>query len=198
MTRAEILQIASAITGWMSEMELAWLIEQASTRRRIIEIGSWKGRSTKALALSAFEVVYAVDHWMEGSPPNETRRLVDHDWREVVARGSGVVRAEFEKNLAPEIAAGKCVLTGLSSAESVSKLKELLGGRNVDMVFIDGDHEYAEVKRDIELYRPFLEEGGLLCGHDYPWQGVWKAALELVPNHRFLHDSTIWYAPVGK
>lgn len=198
MTRSEILKIASGITGWMSEMELAWLIEQASTRRRVVEIGSWKGRSMKALALSVFEVAYAVDHWMEDSPPDAPRRMVDHDYREVVARGSGAVKADFLKNLSQEIATGKCIPTGLSSVQSIQKLKELLGGRKVDMVFIDGDHEYAEVKRDIELYRPLIEDGGLLCGHDYPWPGVWKAVGELVPNHRFLHDSTIWYATVGK
>lgn len=194
MTKTEILKAASGITGWMGEMELAWLIEQASTRRRVIEIGSWKGRSMKALALSVLEIAYAVDHWMEGSPPDEPRRMVDHDYREVVARGSGTIKAEFLSNLSQEIADGKCVPTGLSSAQSIPKLKELLAGRKVDMIFIDGDHEYAEVKRDIELYRPLLEEGGLLCGHDYPWPGVWKAAKDLVPKHRFLHDTTIWYA----
>lgn len=194
MIRQEILKIAAGITGWMSEMELAWLIEQASTRRTVIEIGSWKGRSTKAMALSVLGTVYAVDHWMEGSPPSEPRRMVDHDYREVVARGSGTIKAEFHSNLSAEIASGKCVPTGLSSAQSLGKLKEILGGRKVDMVFIDGDHEYADVKQDIELYRPLLEAGGLLCGHDYPWPGVWKAVAEVVPDHRFLHDTTIWYA----
>lgn len=194
MTRQEILKAAARIPGWMSEMELKWLIEQASTRRTVIEIGSWKGRSTKALSLSVLGSVYAVDHWLEGAAPSAPRRTVDHDWVEAATRGSAAIKAEFQANLAPEIAAGKCIPTGKSSADSIGKVRELLAGRKVDMVFIDGDHEIEEVRRDIELYRPLLEQGGLLCGHDYPWPGVWKAASELVPKHRFLHDTTIWYA----
>lgn len=194
MTRQEILRAAARIPGWMSEMELKWLIEQASTRRTVIEIGSWKGRSTKAMALSVLGVVYAVDHWLEGASPSAPRRTVDHDWVEATMRGSKAIMNEFHINLADEIISRKCISTGKSSQESIGMVKDLLDGRKADMVFIDGDHEYAEVKRDIELYRPLLAEGGLLCGHDYPWPGVWKAATELVPKHRFLHDTTIWYA----
>jgi len=192
MTKQEILKVASGITGWMSEDELAWLIEQASTRRTAIEIGSWKGRSTKALALSVQEVVYSVDEWMSTPPPTQDSRALP-DWMEVEGRGAGSVKAEFERNLSGEIASGKCIPIGLSSEAAVGKLKDMLSGRKVDMVFIDGDHDYPMVKRDIELWMPMLAEGGLISGHDYIWPTVHKAVAELVPGHRYLHHTTIWY-----
>lgn len=197
MLKQDILGAAMKLTGWMIQPELEWLIEQTSTRRTVVEIGSWKGRSMKAMSLSIQGVAYSVDHWHDSSfppPPNESRW--DSDWLEVKYNGSGSVKGEFMRNLANEIASGKCVPLGLPSELGVRKMTEILGGRKVDMVFIDADHEYGMVKRDIEAWRPLLVDGGLLCGHDYPWPGVHKAVAELVPNHRYLHDTSIWYAVV--
>ncbi len=38
---------------------------------------------------------------------------------------------------------------------------------NLDFVYIDGDHRYNFVKKDIEMYYSKLKEGGLLAGHDF-------------------------------
>jgi len=38
---------------------------------------------------------------------------------------------------------------------------------NLDFVYIDGNHSYQYVKKDIELYYPKVKEGGLLAGHDF-------------------------------
>lgn len=40
-------------------------------------------------------------------------------------------------------------------------------GRLADAIFIDGDHSYEGVRRDLELYFPLLRSGGLLIVHDY-------------------------------
>lgn len=37
---------------------------------------------------------------------------------------------------------------------------------NLDMVYIDGNHAYEYVKKDIELYAPKIKHGGLIGGHD--------------------------------
>lgn len=36
-----------------------------------------------------------------------------------------------------------------------------------DMLFVDGDHSYAGVKRDVELFRPWIKSGGIISFHDY-------------------------------
>lgn len=49
-----------------------------------------------------------------------------------------------------------------------------------DLVFIDADHSYEAVKRDIEKYSPKLKVGGLLTGHDIDYPGVNQAVTEVV------------------
>lgn len=41
-----------------------------------------------------------------------------------------------------------------------------------DFVYIDADHSYESVKRDIELFWPGVSERGVLAGHDYA--GHWS------------------------
>jgi hypothetical protein len=178
----------------MSTIELNWLAERASKANVVVEIGSWKGRSTKALAMATPGVVYSVDHWLAEAPPSDASKAF-YDWKEVSKRGSAALRAEFETNLAPEISAGKCIPTGLPSAKALPVVLEKLGGRKIDMIFIDADHDYEMVKQDIQLWAPHVAPDGLLSGHDYHtyWPGVLKAVKELVLNHTSLPETTIWY-----
>ncbi len=41
-----------------------------------------------------------------------------------------------------------------------------LEGRKVDVLFIDGDHTYDGVKRDFEMYKSLVREGGVVAFHD--------------------------------
>jgi predicted O-methyltransferase YrrM len=45
-------------------------------------------------------------------------------------------------------------------------LSALLDGRKVDLLFIDGDHSYAGVKSDFEMYSEFVDRDGLIAFHD--------------------------------
>jgi predicted O-methyltransferase YrrM len=49
---------------------------------------------------------------------------------------------------------------------TLASVQELLGGRAVDFLFIDGDHEYEGVQRDLDLYAPLVRDGGLIAFHD--------------------------------
>ena len=42
----------------------------------------------------------------------------------------------------------------------------LLGDRALDFLLIDGDHSFAGVSRDFELYAPLVAPGGLVAFHD--------------------------------
>lgn len=37
----------------------------------------------------------------------------------------------------------------------------------LDMIFLDGDHRCSYVLGDMERFWPFLNDGGILCGHDF-------------------------------
>jgi predicted O-methyltransferase YrrM len=45
-------------------------------------------------------------------------------------------------------------------------LARLLDGREIDLLFIDGDHSYAGAKSDFEMYGSFVAPGGLIAFHD--------------------------------
>lgn len=52
---------------------------------------------------------------------------------------------------------------------------------SLDFVFIDADHSYAAVSRDIDAWIPKVKKGGIIAGHDYcnwPGFGVIQAVTE--------------------
>ena len=52
------------------------------------------------------------------------------------------------------------------SPETHAQLLEVLDGRGVDFLMIDGDHTYDGVRRDFELYSPLVKQNGLIAFHD--------------------------------
>jgi len=74
--------------------------------------------------------------------------------------------------------------------------------RPLDLLWVDGDHQYNSVKLDITLWgQDKLKKGGIICGHDYDHAsgGVQKAVNELVHPPIFTHfelspNGHIWYA----
>jgi predicted O-methyltransferase YrrM len=50
--------------------------------------------------------------------------------------------------------------------EVFGEFQKSLGAHKIDFLFIDGDHSYAGVKKDYELYSPFVRKGGVIAFHD--------------------------------
>lgn len=66
---------------------------------------------------------------------------------------------------------------------------------NVDFVYIDGNHSYEYVKKDINLYYPKICNGGVLGGHDFNLYGVAKAVIEFSDKYNikvYNKDSDWW------
>lgn len=62
---------------------------------------------------------------------------------------------------------------------------------NLDFVYIDGNHSYESVKKDIALYYPKIKVEGLLGGHDFAqnFSGVINAVEEFAEDHHYdLHQ----------
>lgn len=49
---------------------------------------------------------------------------------------------------------------------TMKKLSEILGEDKIDFLFIDGDHTYDGVKKDLKLYEKFLNNDSLVAFHD--------------------------------
>lgn len=54
---------------------------------------------------------------------------------------------------------------------------------SLDLVFIDANHSYDYVKKDIIKYTPKLKENGLLTGHDIDYPGVNQAVNEMIKQY---------------
>ena len=151
------------IEGWMTHLELLFLYEQAQKMDTIAELGSYQGRSTFALCSGCNGKVFAIDNFsMTGELPG--------------GRNSNG-RLSLEKNV------GHFNNIEILEGDSASFL------RDVDMVFIDADHEYESVLKDIQAWLPRTKK--LLCGHDWDWEGVRKAVSETIGKPDEIIES-IW------
>jgi predicted O-methyltransferase YrrM len=71
------------------------------------------------------------------------------------------------------------------------QVTDQLADDSLDLVFIDADHGYDSVKRDIIAYTPKLKTTGLLTGHDIDYPGVNKAVKELIKEFD-IGPNSVW------
>jgi predicted O-methyltransferase YrrM len=50
--------------------------------------------------------------------------------------------------------------------ETLDQVKTILGGKKLDLLFIDGDHTYEGVKSDFEMYSCLVRQDGIIAFHD--------------------------------
>jgi len=138
------------IQGWCMDDELQWLFANAAEMESVVEIGSWKGRSTHAIATGCKGKVYAVDHF-KGSPEEiETTHIEAQN---------NDIQAQFLHNMSycPNVE-----LWNMSSLEAAARFEP----KSVDMVYIDGDHSNQAFEADLKAWTPIAKK--LICGHDFP------------------------------
>lgn len=181
----------SEIQGWMTTDEMAWLARQAAVSRVIIELGTWKGRSTTVLCRHCPGTVYSVDHFMgsRGEPAGE-----GYTNEAKTPEGARRVRGEFLANVRTYLNAGRLFHLQGDTVQCAELLEPILLNRPADFVFIDACHDEDAVRRDIEAYWPLLRVGGTMAGHDYDpaWPGVPRAVDQLFAGKHTRPAGTIW------
>ena len=78
---------------------------------------------------------------------------------------------------------GKATVLRMTSDEAVNHVPN-----NLDFVYIDGDHSYEQVLRDLENWVPKIRSGGIISGHDWcKFEiGVVEAGTEYFPKNDHL------------
>jgi hypothetical protein len=141
---SELRDKMSTVDGWLESAEADRLFDLARDVREgcIVEVGSYRGRSTAALAFGARAgagaPVYAIE-------PHETFTGV------YGGNFGGPDRELFMANMIRLGLAGAIRLVNLSSEIVAPGWKIPVG-----LLWIDGDHRYEGVRRDMDCWRPHL------------------------------------------
>jgi hypothetical protein len=165
---ANVMSIEGALTA--AEARLLYNAAECIRDGCIVEIGSWRGRSTAALAYGAragYGVpVYAVD-------PHERF----HDVLGGEYFGSDD-RAAFMQNILRFGLSDIVRLVNLSS-ECIASWPDVVG-----LLWVDGDHRYIGVKRDLNIWLPYLRPDATIVFHDStnPRIGPFHAIAELIAS----------------
>jgi predicted O-methyltransferase YrrM len=135
---------------------------------RVLEVGSWLGTTAIAMA-DAGAVVHCVDTW-EGSPSDITSACV------VDAGGKEAVFEQFKSNVGARL--NRTIFAHARTSHVASQYH----WEPFDLIFIDAEHTYEEVKADILAWWKHLRDDGVMIGHDYftkQYPGVNQAVAEL-------------------
>jgi predicted O-methyltransferase YrrM len=154
----------------------------------IVEIGCWEGKSTCTLANAVYpETVHAVDTWQ-----GNIAEGADH--ASVVKAKERDVHKAFLANIAKRTK-GNVTDRKQDCMEYLKSLKCA-----VKFCHIDAAHDYASVKQTIQLLKPLLVKGAILCGDDFMSAnanrkdldgGVERAVREECPG--FDSNADFWY-----
>jgi hypothetical protein len=149
------------VLGWLTfdEGKALWRFAEG---KRVLEIGSYCGRSTICLAQSA-DTVHSVDPH-DGRGTAEPRKTL----------------AELRTNLGRYGVENVKAFVG-TLEQSIDECQHA-PSELYDLIFIDGAHDLESVRRDINECRGLLAPDGLLAFHDYRNidPGVTQAVDELI------------------
>jgi len=170
------------IQGWLRGHEARilqkYVIEQQEkSKSDLLEIGSWKGRSSVTIAsiLTGDRRLWIVDHF-QGSLEHQKGQRFYTPPR--YTRGNKLwIYPELLENIIKYDIQDKVIVLPLGSEEAA---KVIIG--QFSFIFIDGDHRYEGVSEDCSLWLSHLEENGILIFHDFQHPPIHKFCNELKQN----------------
>jgi hypothetical protein len=176
--------------NWFNYQELYNLmVEKFPSGSKFIEVGSWKGKSAAYLAIEIINskkniTIDCIDLWIDCK---DAWKGIDENQRDENIK-SNYLYELFIKNT-----------SSLSSVinpirmDSISASK-MYNDNTIDFIFIDANHDYDNVKRDIDAWFPKVKIGGIIAGHDYDkyWPGVVNAVNDFFVGKNILTSGNCW------
>jgi hypothetical protein len=172
LSRQRLAQKIVNIEGW-THIDEAWALHEVVRRFpgseavTVVEIGAWKGRSTIALALGVQDRgagrVFSIDPHTGNRESIEIYGRVD-TFESFVENIRGAGLSEFVEPIRSP------------SHVARSQFEE----QSVNVLFVDGSHEYADVCEDIEDWTPTLSHPAIVAFNDPLIPGVDRALRELI------------------
>lgn len=153
--------------GWFTWPRLYKdMVNKLPSGSKIVEVGTYEGKSFAYLIVEAinagkeFEIT-GVDSFTFAGLLNK-----------------------FNKNMEP--VSGKFNIIMDQSWLAAEKFPD----KSLDFVFIDADHVYENVKKDVLAWMPKIKEGGIIAGHDFVnyHPGVIQAVCEVFGERNICTD----------
>jgi len=178
--------------------EVAKVYEQVRFRSGlVVEMGCWEGVSSTFIAnLCHPDIFHAVDTW-HGCPEdrvtcNQLGQLDD------MSKEPRNVLATFKANM-DELTQGNYKIHKMDNIEFAGRVAQ-----PIKFCHIDAAHFYKPVRRAIDLLKPKVVPGGILCGDDYIHAhkdrhdlqgGVEQACIDALPGHKSVKNVWYWVKP---
>ena len=165
LSMEEISRLANKNEGFLLEKEGRCLYRLASMAKGdIVEIGSYKGKSTVWLAYGSM------------SRKRDKGRVFAVD-----PHGLGTEK-EFRRNIKAAGISHHVTPIVMNSWDAAKKWKKKIG-----MVWIDGSHFYEDVEKDFKMWSKFVVPGGIIAFHDtVAWNGPRRVVEDHVHGNRKL------------
>lgn len=157
------------IENWFTYPILYKKMVEKFDNAKFVEIGNWKGASVVYMGVEIYN-----------SGKNIKLDCIDNMHESIFKI--------LNDNIKPE-------LKPFINTHNINSIEgsKLYDDQSIDFVFIDGSHEYQDIKDDPYYWFPKVKNGGVFAGHDYPaFEGVQKAVDEFFYNKNFEKSEMCW------
>jgi hypothetical protein len=171
-----------------SRLELVSLLKELKLPLIVAEVGVAEGRFSLDFLKAGVEKLYLIDAWENLDQKGDggfTKEWHDNNYQDMLSR------IDTFKD--------KVYILGGLSCEMAKQIKN----DELSMVYIDADHSYNGVKRDLNAFYPKVKSGGIIAGHDYTNldYGVFQAVDEFCKENNYIpilipengHDSSFYF-----
>jgi hypothetical protein len=155
-----------------SRMELISLLKQLNLPLIIAEVGVAEGRLSLHFLSGGAEKLYLIDAWETLNQKGDGG--FSKEWHDDNYNGMLSRIAPFKTKVS--------ILRGLSY-----EMSKGIKDSELSMVYIDADHSYDGVKRDLNAFYSKVKSGGIIAGHDYTnlEYGVFEAVAEFCKEKNY-------------
>jgi predicted O-methyltransferase YrrM len=192
-----VLSSALKEVPFIHEAEIPVLCGYASgARQEIVEIGTGFGGSTVLWLLYSQARVSTIDPFVQDSQGT---------WCATYERAHGAILRALSELAGNTRALERLVMYCMPSDQAAQHWNNA-----IDLLYVDGNHAYKAARQDVNMWLPFVRQGGLIILHDSRrlpqaapghyargWPGPTQVAVELAIDDRVrlvneVHSLTAW------
>lgn len=182
------------VFGWHSRSPIFRRLVEETKPKVIFEVGTWLGASAITMAKAAKEVgletkIYCVDTWLGAE--EFWNKESDTPERDLLLRnGYPQVYFRFLANLVEH--GVQDMVVPIPNTSHIGSMILRHRGLEADLIYVDGSHEYEDVRGDIRDYTPLLRDGGVMFGDDVGWECVRRAVEDSLRDRFSIEEEDFW------